>query len=324
MNLWPTPAPLVVKPSDQTRRKLEWRGSLMALGMLTGVNALLTLLTLGIYHFWAKTKVRRYIHEHILLLQEPFAYLGTGREAFFGMVRFLALIIFPAIILLALIAWSSGFFVTGVLAFVAFQTLIIFARLMGLRYRANRLAWRGIRCRLAVSQRDYLRLAIKIAALNFITLGFYRPYGDARMLELCCNRLHYGSLAASHIPNPSALTRGFWIIWVLGFLTFGLSHIWYRARLYRYIAATTQLGAMQFRYPITGRELFFLTITNALILIFSFRILLFYCHYRSLQLFLRTLRMRGLPDFERINKAATESIHDSAADYFNLDQDWGF
>ena len=44
----------------------------------------LTVLTLGIYRFWARTRLRRYIWSAIDVGGDSFEYTGTGLEKFLG------------------------------------------------------------------------------------------------------------------------------------------------------------------------------------------------------------------------------------------------
>lgn len=54
------------------------------LAMLLVRNLLLSLATLGIYRFWAKTRVRGFVWRHVKLLGEPLEYLGSGTELLVG------------------------------------------------------------------------------------------------------------------------------------------------------------------------------------------------------------------------------------------------
>lgn len=56
------------------------------------VNACLTLLTLGGYHFWAKAKIRRYLFSQTSFAGDRFAYHGTGKELYQGFLK--ALLVF--------------------------------------------------------------------------------------------------------------------------------------------------------------------------------------------------------------------------------------
>src|ERR1041385_8862991 len=88
---WDTGAPRPVSPPQSFRPVFNGR-----VGELYGIyfrNLLLSILTLGIYRFWAKTRWRRYLWSHLTLLGEPFEYSGTGKELFIGFLK-AALLIF--------------------------------------------------------------------------------------------------------------------------------------------------------------------------------------------------------------------------------------
>ena len=75
------PAPAPAAPAV---RRLRFHGSAMGLFGIQAINALLTLLTLGVFYFWAKTRVRRYVMGETELEGDRFAYHGTGRELLVG------------------------------------------------------------------------------------------------------------------------------------------------------------------------------------------------------------------------------------------------
>src|SRR6266545_6090236 len=51
------------------------------------VNTLLTLVTLGVYYFWAKTRLRRFLFSQTEIEGDRFAYHGTGRELLLGTLK---------------------------------------------------------------------------------------------------------------------------------------------------------------------------------------------------------------------------------------------
>ena len=60
------------------------------------VNLLLTIVTLGIYRFWAKTRIRRYLWSQTEFLGDRFEYTGTGKELLIGfLIVFAFLIVMP-------------------------------------------------------------------------------------------------------------------------------------------------------------------------------------------------------------------------------------
>lgn len=114
-------------------------------------NLLLTIVTLGIYRFWATARERRYLWSRTRFVDEHLEWAGTGKELFFGFVMVFVLFGLPYFFLTfaaqALIA--RGYEEIGValsmLAALAIFYLLGVARFRGLRYRLSRTRWRGIR-----------------------------------------------------------------------------------------------------------------------------------------------------------------------------------
>ena len=49
-------------------------------------NFLLTVVTLGIYRFWATARERRYLWSRTTVIDDPLEWTGTGKEMFVGFV----------------------------------------------------------------------------------------------------------------------------------------------------------------------------------------------------------------------------------------------
>ena len=76
------------------------------LGAIAVSNFILNLITLWIYRFWAKTRVRRHIWSCVHINGEPVEYTGTGGELFTGFLVVMAVLFLPlAVIGLVLIAY---------------------------------------------------------------------------------------------------------------------------------------------------------------------------------------------------------------------------
>lgn len=145
------------------------------------VNTLLTVVTLGIYRFWAKTRVRRYLWHNIRLLDDPLEYTGTGGELFFGFLIVLA-VLFPFGLIYNAISVLVPSQQTGLrIGIEALYYLVLFSLIqIGFyrmwRYRMSRTVWRGIRCGLDGSSWTYLRLAVGWTLLTAVTLGISYPW----------------------------------------------------------------------------------------------------------------------------------------------------
>ena len=76
---------------DQVR-KLRFHGTGGSLFGIHIVNMLLTGLTLGIYYFWGKVKVRNYVFSQSEFEGDRFAYHGTGKELLLGWLKGMAIL----------------------------------------------------------------------------------------------------------------------------------------------------------------------------------------------------------------------------------------
>ena len=63
------------------------------------VNVFLTIVTLGIFYFWGKARVRRYLWSQMAIAGDRFAFHGTGREMLIGFLKAMLLFAVPLIAL---------------------------------------------------------------------------------------------------------------------------------------------------------------------------------------------------------------------------------
>lgn len=114
-------------------------------------NLLLTIVTLGIYHFWGKARVRRYLWSNTRFIDDRLEWTGTGLELFIGYLMALAFFVVPfgAINLIlqgVLLRGHAGF--GGLIVFFLYVALLYLfgvAIFRALRYRLSRTFWHGIR-----------------------------------------------------------------------------------------------------------------------------------------------------------------------------------
>lgn len=93
-------------PTPMQPTSFEYDGRIGELYKIYLVNIFLGLITLGIYHFWGKTRMRRYITHSTMLLQDRFEYTGTGGQLCKGF--FVALIILIVLSIPLFIAISKN------------------------------------------------------------------------------------------------------------------------------------------------------------------------------------------------------------------------
>jgi uncharacterized membrane protein YjgN (DUF898 family) len=191
-------------------RGYAYDGRLSELYAIFIPNLLLTIITLGIYRFWAKTRLRHYLWSHCLFQGERFEYTGTGGELFRGF-----LVVVLALVVLGLVRGALGWALNhvmsglGVLATIAFfLTLAVLgnaARFSAQRYRLTRSSWRGIRGGMEGSAWRYGLRALGLQVLSGITLGQYTPWMLARLAERRINASSFGNQAFTCETRPRAL-----------------------------------------------------------------------------------------------------------------------
>jgi len=110
-------------------------------------NLLLTIVTLGIYRFWAKARERRYLWANTQIIDDELEWTGTGGEMFIGFLMVMGVFVgWAALVMGGAALLGQWFMVVGIVAFYIFILWAFgFAQFRALRYRLSRTYWRGIR-----------------------------------------------------------------------------------------------------------------------------------------------------------------------------------
>lgn len=185
------------------------------------VNLLLTILTLGVYSFWAKARVRRYLWTQTRFDDEPLEYTGTGLELFLGWLLAMVLLALGVIglaVIGGLLAQVNEnlVFVPFLIGYVGFFVLIGVAIHRAVRYRLSRTRWRGIRLGLGGSSLKYAGLMIGYGLLAAFTLGLAMPWMRNRLYGYLAGHSSFGSAGASYDGRGRELLRPFLLVWGLG------------------------------------------------------------------------------------------------------------
>lgn len=182
---------------DRQTIALGYRGEVGEIWRLALVTTLLTVVTLGVYRFWAKTRMRRYFWSRLTLNGEPLEYTGTGLEMFLGfLIASLAIGAFYMVLVLAGLAAGESLIVGIVIQIVSvvfILAIIPIAIFSARRYRLSRTVWRGVRAGQTGRRRDYWKLAFGYGLIGFITLGLLRPLAHARLNSYLMNNTWFGT-----------------------------------------------------------------------------------------------------------------------------------
>jgi uncharacterized membrane protein YjgN (DUF898 family) len=132
-------------------RAFEFDGDWREFAPIAFTNLLLTIVTLGVYTFWARTRERRYLWSRTRFIDDRLEWTGTGLELFIGYVMAFFLFIVPlgliqfAIQALAIRGQDGLAGLLFVVFYLGFIYLIGVAIFRALRYRLSRTYWHGIR-----------------------------------------------------------------------------------------------------------------------------------------------------------------------------------
>ena len=170
----------------------------------------LTVVTLGIYRFWARTRLRRYIWSSIMPGGDSFEYTGTGLEKFLGFL--IALVVLAVYLgLLQVVLSFVGFNLWGAIssepnlaedilmqtaatyaAGLAVMPLIFFAQNRARRYMLSRTRWRGLRFAMDAAAFGYVWRALLYYGMSLVTLGALMPLATFRLEKYMTDRMWYG------------------------------------------------------------------------------------------------------------------------------------
>ncbi len=187
-------------------------------------NLLLTLVTLGIYRFWATTRTRRYLWLRTRFIDDRLEWTGTGKELFFGFIMVILLLALPLFILqfgaqALIIQGYAG--IAGLLSLASFVIifyLIGVARFRALRYRLGRTYWHGIRGGSDNGGLKYGWSYVWKTIVGYIPLGLLVPRAMMSLWNERWNHMSFGSHAFHSNGDWHATFKRYLLIYLLPFL----------------------------------------------------------------------------------------------------------
>ena len=153
------------------------RGPLFRLALRTGV---LTVLTLGFYRFWMKTRLRRYYWSSVRPGGHPLEYVGEPLEKLLGfLIAVVALAFYIGIVNLILMYLSfallQGNVTAYALSFVGVIPIWFYATYRARRYKLARTRWRGLRFGVEPGAWGYAGRALLHWGVTLLSLGLLWP-----------------------------------------------------------------------------------------------------------------------------------------------------
>lgn len=188
------------------------RGPLFRLALKT---SLFTVLTLGIYRFWMKTRLRRYYWSSVRPGGHPLEYVGEPLEKLLGfLVAVVILAFYIGIVNLVLMFFSfailHGNVTAYALSFVGVVPLWFFALYRARRYVLGRTRWRGLRFGVDPGAWGYAWRALVHWAVTILTLGALWPRMTFQLEKYRADRTWIGTWQLEQGGDWKMLYPAFW------------------------------------------------------------------------------------------------------------------
>ena len=281
------------------------------------VNLFLGLLTLGVYSFWGRVKVRKYMMSQTEFEGDRFAYHGTGKELLIGWVKAAVIIGIPFIILTLLSV--------GALTYVIVAAFMPVAVVSARRYRLSRSSWRGIRFSFRGRVWDFAWLSAKGWLLTAVTFGIAYPIWQSWRQCFLVSHSYWGNKSFEFHGRASELLWPFLLHLLLALPTLGLCWFWYGARAQRYYWNHTHFGEARFNSSVTGCGLFALMLSNLFLLIVTLGFAWSWVQARNARYYLGHLTLAGPIDVAGIvqDAQAATATGEALSAFFDFDFDLG-
>ncbi|MCH7915653.1 MAG: DUF898 domain-containing protein [Deltaproteobacteria bacterium] len=289
------------------------------------VNIFLIIITLGIYSFWARVRVREFFMSQTEFAGDRFAYHGSGKELLIGFSK--AMLVFGVPIgvlnaipdLLDIPEWVK--ITIGLLSFVVTMMLIPFATVATRRYRLSRSSWRGIRFTFRGLVWDFIKLFLGGSFLTTATLGLYYPFFATRKYAFLTSHSYFGNEKFSFDGEGKDLFGSFVLAILLTIPTLGICWFWFMAKKHRYLWDHTSFATSRFHSTLTGDRLLLLKLGNLLLLIVTIGLGWSWIRVRTARFYLGCLSSQGPIDLAGIEQEAqlATATGEGLASFFDLD-----
>ncbi|MFC1673961.1 YjgN family protein [Pseudomonadota bacterium] len=192
------------------------------------VNVVLSILTLGIYRFWGKTRMRRYLWGHVEVMGDRLEYTGTGQELFLGFLFVFFLILLPVFGGFAVLdnmlmdadpIWQG---IKAIVQMVVILFLVSVAIFRARRYRLTRTHWRGIYGGQTGSSLKYGFLGLGCYLLTLVTLGLAWPLCSVWLARFEMDNTWIGDQQPEFNPRVATLYKSYAVFWVFIAVWMGL------------------------------------------------------------------------------------------------------
>ena len=156
------------------------------------LNAILTIITLGLYYPWAKANIRKFLWNETEVKDSRMVFHGTGKEMFRGFI--IAYLVLGSLYLGMVLTQSDPeYALYFALGFYLGLILIVPLAIFGAwRYRITRTSWRGIFMGFDGVFKKFLKLYFKHLFFTIISFGIYAPWFRVEIITFLFNHTLIG------------------------------------------------------------------------------------------------------------------------------------
>lgn len=340
-NTPPPPAPL----------RLSFTGSGSEYFRIWIVNALLTVVTLGIYSAWAKVRTLQYFYRNTRLDDAAFDYHGKPGAILKGRA---------IVLVLAMVVQFSGA-VSPVLPLVfalVFGAVWPYLLVRSLRFRMANSSYRGLRFAFTGGDKEAYKVFLLWPILSMLTLGLLAPLAHQRFKHYQHNHTRFGTapfafdaksgdfygvylrtgmvtalfmivgalLSAIAIPAGADTKGGVALVvgGTLAFTYFGimLTGPYFTAKLQNLVWSHTTLAPHRFESRVGAGRMIFITVTNWIAIALTCGLFLPFAKVRSTRYRVESVTMFAAGPLDAFVAGEAEQVGalgDAAVDWYDID-----
>jgi len=212
--------------SGQSASAFRFHGTWQDFVRIVIPNILLTIVTLGIYRFWATTRERQYLWSQTDFIDERLEWTGRGLELFVGFLMAVGLILIPffalqfAIQALALRGYGGWAALLTFAMFGFIMYMIGIARFRALRYRLSRTYWHGIRGGSDDQGFKYGLSYIWKTIIGYMFVGLLVPWSMMSLWNERWNKMSFGPHSIEAVGNYADTFKRYLLFYLLPFFVF--------------------------------------------------------------------------------------------------------
>ncbi len=302
----------VERPSQKLKFNITANGAELMLIYLK--TALLSLVTFGIYSFWGKIEIAKYLAEGTNMNGGSFGFHATGKEKFLGFLKAIGLFIifFAALAMIGQVLRSvlSPQIAESITSLILFVSIIAVQPIMAYgswRFRLSRSSWNNIRFRFTADIKEFTKEYFKGALLSAVTLGIYYPFFMVKLYKMFIDNSYLGNKKFEYNADGNEF---FWLMFkgiVLTIITFGIYSFWLNAKITRYQIDHAEIDGNKFSCTINGGDIFLISVGTYLITVFTMGIAFPWAVTWAMKKTFSTISLDAIPsDFDNITNVSDQ------------------